>query len=54
MRLYSTNLLHSLTAGIIELWPMMTSRTAPATNSAQEDFWTFELRVTTKVLNSIV
>jgi hypothetical protein len=42
------------TAGIIELSPMMTSRTAPATNSAQEDFWTFELRVTTKVLNTIV
>lgn len=41
-------------AGIIELWPTMTSRTSPATNSAQEDFWTFELRVTTKVLNSIV
>jgi hypothetical protein len=42
------------TAGIVELWPMMISRIAPATNSAQEDFWTFELRVTTKVLNTIV
>ena len=41
-------------AGIIELSPAMTSRTSPATNSAQEDFWTFELRITTKVLNSIV
>lgn len=41
-------------AGIIELWPTMTSRTAPSTNSAQEDFWTFEMRVTVKVLNSIV
>ena len=41
-------------AGIFELWPIMTSRIAPATNSAQEDFWTLELRVTTKVLNSIV
>lgn len=42
------------TAGIIELLPQMVSRTAPATTSAQEDFWVFELRVTTKVLNSIV
>lgn len=41
-------------AGIIELWPTMVSRTSTATNSAQEDFWTFEMRVTTKVLNSIV
>lgn len=41
-------------AGIIEVWPNMTSRLFQQTNSAQEDFWVFELRFTTKVINSIV
>jgi hypothetical protein len=41
-------------AGIIEMWPQMTSRIFPETRSAQEDFWVFELKVSTKVLNTIV
>lgn len=43
------------TAGIVQVYlPGITSRIEPATMSAQEDFWTLEVRVQTKVLNSIV
>lgn len=41
-------------AGIIEMWPTMQSRLYPVTTSAQGDFWIFEVRVNTKILNSIV
>jgi hypothetical protein len=42
-------------AGIVQIYmPGITSRIAKETKSAQEDFWTLEVRITTKVLNTIV
>lgn len=39
--------------GVVWMMPLQ-SRIGPATNSAQEDFWTMELRVATKVLNTTI
>ena len=42
-------------AGIVQIYlPGIFSRIAPESRSAQEDFWTLEVRITTKVLNTIV
>ena len=42
-------------AGIVQIYlPGITSRIYRESKSAQEDFWTLEVRVTTKVLNTIV
>jgi hypothetical protein len=41
-------------AGIVQVYlPGITSRIFKESKSAQEDFWTLEVRITTKVLNSI-
>jgi hypothetical protein len=41
-------------AGIVQIFlPGISSRIYRETKSAQEDFWTLEVRITTKVLNSI-
>lgn len=42
------------TAGIVQIYlPGLSSKIMRESKSAQEDFWTLEVRITTKVLNSI-
>lgn len=43
------------TGGIVQIFlPGINSRITKESKSAQEDFWTLEVRITTKVLNTIV